>query len=381
MTKKIYLFIFFFLMILIFFLSFDFILSKYTNLFQIRKDCFNYIKIEKDEKKYYTYFLSKNCHAFEHKSTTPSYKVYTDNNGNRYFKNKKEKNLNPKIIFLGDSFAYGFGLNYNESIPGIISKKVNNEYDVLNFAVPGYSPSMNYYKLKQYLDNNKSIKISKIIYLLDLTDVHDEANRWKNIKSIKEPVIADQMIEREIKKSFDFKKNFRATRFFIYHVNNYTRNFKKFLKNKFFDKDSTSVDMVGTYWGSFTHTSQNQLSQNQYYLNLWKNDFNFGLTKINNNIKKIAKLSEEQDAEFYISIHPWRETIELGQAHFNWEKYSEELCNLSNCKKIINFFDKVREIKEKNLNWKTKLFFKNDLHFNREGNQLYSEKIFSEAFK
>ena len=240
---------------------------------------------------------------------------------------------------------------------------------------------MNYYKLKQYLDNNKSIKISKIIYLLDLTDVHDEANRWKNIKSIKEPVIADQMIEREIKKSFDFKKNFRATRFFIYHVNNYTRNFKKFLKNKFFDKDSISVDMVGTYWGSFTHTSQNQLSQNQYYLNLWKNDFNFGLTKINNNIKKIAKLSEEQDAEFYISIHPWRETIELGQAHFNWEKYSEELCNLSNCKKIINFFDKVREIKEKNLNWKTKLYFKNDLHFNREGNQLYSEKIFIEAFK
>ena len=139
--------------------------------------------------------------------------------------------------------------------------------------------------------------------------------------------------------------------------------------------------MVGTYWGSFTHTSQNQLSQNQYYLNLWKNDFNFGLTKINSYIKKIAKLSEEQDAEFYISIHPWRETIELGQAHFNWEKYSEELCNLSNCKKIINFFDKVREIKEKNLNWKTKLYFKNDLHFNREGNQLYSEKIFIEAFK
>ena len=27
------------------------------------------------------------------------------------------------------------------------------------------------------------------------------------------------------------------------------------------------------------------------------------------------------------------------------------------------------------------LYFKNDLHFNREGNQLYSEKIFIEAFK
>ena len=230
MIKKIFLFLFFFLIILIFFLGFDFIISKNTSLFKIRKDCFDYIKIEKENKRYYTYFLSKNCHAFEHKGTTPSYKVFTDSDGNRYFKNKKEKNLNPKVIFLGDSFAYGFGLNYNESIPGIISNKVISDYDVLNFAVPGYSPSMNYYKLKNYLENNKNIKISKIIYLLDLTDVHDEANRWKNIKSIKEPVIADQTIENEIKKSFDFKKNFRATRFFIYHVNNYSRNFKKLMK-------------------------------------------------------------------------------------------------------------------------------------------------------
>ena len=149
--------------------------------------------------------------------------------------------------------------------------------------------------------------------MLDLTDVHDEANRWKNIKSIKEPVIADQMIEKEIKKSFDFKKNFRATRFIIYHINNYLRNFKKFVKKKFFENESTTVDMKGTYWGSFTHTSKNQLSKNKLP-NLWKNDFNFGLTKINRNIKKIVKLSEEHDAEFYISIHPG-ETIELGQAY------------------------------------------------------------------
>ena len=107
----------FILIFLIFFLLIDFLISKNTNLFKIRKDCFNYIKLEKNKKKYYTYFLYKNCHAFEHKGKTPSYKVFTDDNGNRYNKIKRENNFNSRIIFLGDSFTYGFGVNYNDSIP------------------------------------------------------------------------------------------------------------------------------------------------------------------------------------------------------------------------------------------------------------------------
>ena len=101
------------------------------------------------------------------------------------------------MIFLGDSFTYGFGVNYNDSIPGFISKKTK-KYEILNFGVPGYSPSMNYFKLKEFFNTNKNSTVTKVIYLLDLTDVHDEANRWQNIDSIDPPVIADQNIEKEI---------------------------------------------------------------------------------------------------------------------------------------------------------------------------------------
>ena len=379
--KKRNLILCFSLISLILFLTIDILISKNTNLFKIRKDCFDYIKLEKNNKKFYTYFLSKNSQAFEHKGATPSYKVFTDNNGNRNETIGKKNNLQPKVIFLGDSFTYGFGVNYNDSIPGFISKKTKKKYEILNFGVPGYSPSMNYFKLKEFFNTNKNSTVTKVIYLLDLTDVHDEANRWQNIDSIDPPVIADQNIEKEIKKTFDLKKNFRATRFFIYHVNNYSRNLKKTIKGIFSDIESQKIDLKGTYWGSFTHTSQKELLNNQNYSNLWKNDFYFGLKKINNNIKNISELALKFNAEFYIAIHPWRETIELGQNKFNWEKYSQELCNISKCKKLINFFDNVREIKQTNSDWKTKLYFKNDLHFNKEGNRLYSEKIFFEAFK
>ena len=366
---------------LVFFLAVDLVISKNTDLFKIRKDCFEYIKLEKNNKRYYTYFLSKNCQAFEHKGATPSYKVYTDENGNRYGKNKKKNNALSKVIFLGDSFTYGFGVNFKDSIPGIISEKIKNDYEVINFAVPGYSPSMNYFKLREFLEQNISLRFSKIIYLLDLTDVHDEANRWQNINSVNSPVIADQVIEREIKKNFDLKKNFRTTRFIIYHINNYIRNAKKNIKKFFLNSETRKVDIKGTYWGSFTHTAHDKLLINQNYSNHWKNDIQFGLDKINLNIKEISKLASKHNAEFYIAIHPWRETIDFGQNHFNWEKYALNLCDMSNCKKLINFFDNVREFKEINPDWKTQLYFKNDLHFNKDGNRLYSEKILTEAFK
>ena len=68
--KKNLIFVFIFTTVTLF-LTLDILISKNTNLFKIRKDCFDYVKLEKNKKKYYTYFLSKNCLAFEHKGATP----------------------------------------------------------------------------------------------------------------------------------------------------------------------------------------------------------------------------------------------------------------------------------------------------------------------
>lgn len=378
MKKKTYIFLYFFSVIIILFLISDIILSKYTNLFEIRKDCFDYIKFKKGNKDYYTYNLKKNCFAFEHKGRTPSYKVFTNSDGHR-FSNKRKNESDNKVIFLGDSFTYGFGVSYEESIPGQISEKVDNKYDILNFGVPGYSPSINFFKLKEYIKNNKNIKITKIFYLLDITDVHDEANRWMKISGIDQPVIINESINKEIEKKFSIKSNFRTSRFTAYIVNNNVRNFKKKIISLFRPKQNI-IDKKGTYWGSFTHTSQKELYKDSKFSNLWKKNYEFGLDLIKEKIINISKLSNNLNSEFYIVIHPWKESIELGQKEFNWVEYSNELCSLSKCTKLINFFDDVEKIKNNNLDWKTKLYFYKDVHFNKIGNKLYAEKIFTEAF-
>ena len=379
MKKKTYFFLYFFSVVIVIFLLSDLILSKYTNLFEIRKDCFEYIKINKGNKDFYTYNLKKNCFAFEHKGRTPSYKVFTNDEGHR-FSNNQIKKSDDKVIFLGDSFTYGFGVNYDQSITGQISKKVGNKYDILNFGVPGYSPSINFFKLKEYIKRNKNIKVSKIFYLLDITDVHDESNRWMNISGIDQPVIINENINKEIIKEFSIKGSFRTSRFLAYIINNNLRNLKKKIITLFTPKQNI-IDNKGTYWGSFTHTSQEDLYKDIKFSNLWKNNYEIGLDLIKEKIIGISKLSRNLNAEFYIVIHPWKESIELGQKEFNWVKYSNQLCSLSKCTKLINFFDEVEKIKDNNLDWKRKLYFYKDVHFNEVGNKLYAEKIFTEAFK
>ena len=44
-----------------------------------------------------------------------------------------------KIILLGDSVAFGFGLNYEETVSGQLEEMIEGGYQVVNAGVPGYN--------------------------------------------------------------------------------------------------------------------------------------------------------------------------------------------------------------------------------------------------
>ena len=53
------------------------------------------------------------------------------------YNNEKSKK---RILLLGDSFTFGYGLNYNETLQNQLDTLLNNaseKYDLLNFAMPG----------------------------------------------------------------------------------------------------------------------------------------------------------------------------------------------------------------------------------------------------
>ena len=358
----------------IIFLLMDIVFSNTIIQDIIKKDCLRYTKYTSNEKNYYSYDLEKNCKAYETKKTMKTYKVFTDNNGFRVSGENKgnKKDKNNSVIFLGDSFTYGIGLNYEDTIVGILESK-NINYDVFNLGVPGYSPSILKYRLQEIL--KAGYKPKKIFYLMDLTDVHDEANRWTKIFEAKNPVILDIAIHKEIEKVFTFKKNFKMTRLLIYNLNKSFRNLRKEINKKSFEEADKTIGK--TQWGSFTHLPYEKLDKE-----FWSpNDFNSGINNIKTNVKLISNMASEIKSDFYIVVYPWAETLEYGEKYFNWQNFSQELCVFSNCTKLINAFSKFLKIKENFTYWKKEIYFLQDIHLNAKGNRILAEIIYEEAFK
>ena len=232
------------------------------------------------------------------------------------------------------------------------------------------------FKLNNYL--KKSNNEEGLCLLFEILD--EKSNRWLNIENLNTPVIIDESIKDEIKKTFEVKESLRATRFLSYLINKNVRNLRKRFNNYFSDSESKDPIDTGTYWGKFTHTAQSKLKKDKEYNALWQNDFEIGLKNIKIKLKEISDTLKPYNTEFYIVIHPWRETLEFGQAEFNWEKFNEG-CFLAECKKVISIFVDVKKIKNSNPFWKTEIYFPRDVHFNKKGNNLYSDRIYIEAFR
>ena len=64
------------------------------------------------------------------------------------------------LIFFGDSFTYGMGLDYKKTFVGLIENS-QKDYKILNFGVPGYSPSVFSYQLKKTIKGLKEFDIRK----------------------------------------------------------------------------------------------------------------------------------------------------------------------------------------------------------------------------
>ena len=145
--------------------------------------------------------------------------------------------------------------------------------------------------------------------------------------------------------------------------------YKKIIK-----KDYTELGI--TRMGDFTFKKFDELDQK------WWLPYGIegGLGKVEHNIKKISKLSKENNAEFYILIYPWAVTLEYGQENFNWEDYGKKLCKISDCNKLINSFPEFTQHKEEYENWSTNLFFLHDVHLNEDGHKITAKKILKEAF-
>jgi len=358
-------------MYLFFFLVADILFSNFIYKKEVKHDCYEVL----DD----FYSLKKNCYAKEKwVKEVESYSVYTNDYGFRFSgKENKEANYTQTAAFLGGSFTYGTGLNYERSFVGILEKNLN-DYNVYNLGVPGYSPTVFNYQLKQLIE--KKILPNKIFVVLDISDVFEEARKWdKNING-KHPIRIkkkdENMQDIQVEKPGSLKnfkeKNFKGIRLISRGVNNFFRSIR-FYFDKFKSKSKTVED---SYYGSFLYTSIENTDPK-----LWiPFGFDKSISKIEKNFEEISVLADSINADLYIIIYPWPDSLEYGQAIFNWEEFAENLCDKTSCSKLINFFPDFRRIKKASHNWLNEIYIEGGLHMTENIQKIVATKILKEAF-
>jgi len=344
------LFIFFILFFIL-----DFILSN--TIFNAKKNSCYQI-----EESYYS--LKKNCSGFDKfKSSFPTVKIFTDEQGLRIGKNTR-KNFKEKVFIFGDSFAFGVGLKFEDTFTGILENKIK-DFDFYNFAVGSYSPAVHLFNLEKQIQLKNYP--SKIIMLLDMTDVYDEAVRWKG--NLGKPILSNtSLYEASNRKEKFFHKNFKVSRLFLHYINYQLRIYRFKNNPENLKKIKTSLQ------AGFTYRNLDELG-NYYQGGI----FTRGLEKIREKIFLISNIANKINSEFYLVIYPYGETIEFGQDKFNWENFAEEVCQNKKCK-LINTFNTFINYKKNNKNWYSDLFFVGDEHFNVGGNKLIADELFLKIF-
>lgn len=355
--KKTKIFFINFFLFLILYIIFDILFSIFFLKYDVSYKCYDY----NHDGTFYK--LQKNCFAkmrlLENLST---FDVYTNELGNRYSGKKKIEKEKKNIIFAGDSFMFGVGVEWENTITGILENALF-DYNVFNLGVPSYSPTVYKYLIENLI---KEKKIEKVFILLDITDIGDESGRWIQKNGI--PYLVQDKIF--LKQSFFEKtkrKYFKGTFIIINTINDFFRDMRK----KIIPKKNVYIPSIhGNNSGSFLYKDHHLIN--------W--DVEKGINKTKIIMKEIGEILKKEEIELNIIILPWPDTMVFGQKIFNFENFGQIVCELSKCKNLVNLFPEFQNIKNLNESWLEDLYLENDIHLNKNGNYLVAKNIISTVF-
>jgi hypothetical protein len=89
------------------------------------------------------------------------------------------KSASRRILLMGDSFAEGIGMSFEDSFAGLLARAGearSDKIEFLNAAVASYSPVIYYQKTKYLLE--QGLQFDEVVLFSDTSDVTDEATTY-----------------------------------------------------------------------------------------------------------------------------------------------------------------------------------------------------------
>ena len=326
-------------------------------------------KSHKIKSYYYHHDLRPNAY-WKEKWGNQNYEIYTNNLG---FKDKKIRKVNFKennILFIGDSFTEGVGINYENTFVGIIENKISSKrdnYEILNAGVISYSPIVILSKLNHII-NKRKLPINKVFVVLSNGDLHDDIFRYDSISSdyvVKHKDFYNNKmlvnLNNFIKSNTIFYQLFKK----IFPISNLITDIKKTNKTEYNkqtvlnilnskpDHQNVINDKAFLLWGERALNKSTFYMQEVYDL---LNKENIDLTLIL--IQEAIFVLNDLDSTFY--ENHWKNFAEKNKIEFIFVKDYHS-----------NYIDKYEAYKD--------MFFIGDNHFNENGNRLIAKEILEKS--
>ena len=287
-----------------------------------------------------------------------TYRLCTDTYGYKTSCNevpkKNTENLR-EIVFLGDSFTEGIGLNYEETFVGLLDYSLPDS-KIFNLGVASYSPSIYFQKLKTHLKNNNNPDI--IILAPDISDVEDEAAIYN---------VSGDLIPYDYSRSYlDYK--LKRVLFNSFPVS--TTLIARILQNNQKKNNSKKIPDPRSAW---TYLSDEKIPFS----------LETAIKRFKSSVIEISKLTND-NTELYIVLFPWPDQIKNDPNATKYVDIWNNICKENKiCKKVINTFTQFNQVKKKLGKDKLieQMYINGDVHFNKNGNTFLANIIHKEIFR
>ena len=288
-------------------------------------------------------------------------------------------------IVIGDSFVEGVGLEYKDTIVGILNQNLESDsFKFLNAGVASYSSYIYLKKIKQIINGNNDLNIKDVIVFLDKSDISDDEAYLNKPLFFKNKYPKGKFI---FQRKVDFYKDLKDLSFWRFYtkqtvsgkiikvitdkIENFFSDLKKRvliskkLNKNFFEVNNLEIKAIKS-------VNSTQRITNWYKNELWekrgKKNIQFAL----DNIQELKIFLNKKNVNLIVVLYPWPFEIDDKEIREKYLEFIVPSLDEINVNKLVIYQDFLKGNIYENI---SENYLYNDIHFNKNGNKIITNNL------